>query len=136
MEINGKILNMEVDTGAAVSIILQITCQKLLSKVPLRPGSLHLCTYTGEPIGVEGELITPVKYGSQTKELGLIVIQGDDPSLFGRNWLDLFQLYRKYIGLAMLDGGQAKVNALLKRYKEVFTLGLRTMKHFEAKLQV
>ena len=26
MEINGKILNMEVDTGAAISIILQIAC--------------------------------------------------------------------------------------------------------------
>ena len=136
MEINGKILNMEVDTGAAVSIISLTMWQKLFSEVPLKPASLRLQTYTGEPIRVEGELITPVKYGSQTKELGLIVVQGDGLSLFGRNWLDHFQLDWRTIGLAMLDGGQAKVDVLLRRYKEVFTPGLGTMKHFEAKLQV
>ena len=30
----------------------------------------------------------------------------------------------------------SEINVLLRRYKEVFTLGLGTMKHFEAKLQV
>ena len=89
MEINGKILSMEVDTGAAVSIISQTTWQKLFSKVPIKPASLRLRTYTGEPMKVEGEMITQVKYGSQLKELGLIVVQGDGPSLFGHNWLDL-----------------------------------------------
>ena len=85
---------------------------------------------------VEVEIITQVKYGSQSKELGLIVVQLDGPSLFGRNWLDHFQLDWKTIGLAMLNGGQAKVDVLLKRYKEVFTPGLGTMKHFQSKLQV
>ena len=102
----------------------------------LKPASLRLRTYTGEPIRVEGELIIPVRYGSQTKELDLIVVQGDGPSLFGRNWLDHFQLDWRTIGLAMLDGGQAKVDVLLRRYKEVFTPGLGAMKHFEAKLQM
>ena len=64
---------------------------------------------------VEVEIITQVKYGSQSKELGLIVVQLDGPSLFGRNWLDHFQLDWKTIGLAMLNGGQAKVDVLLKK---------------------
>ena len=81
-------------------------------------------------------MITQVKYGSQTKELGLIVVQGDGPSLFGHNWLDHFQLDWKTIGLATLESSQARVNVLLKRYKEVFTEGLGTMKHFQAKLRV
>ena len=36
MEINGS---MEVDTGAAVYIVSQTTCQKLFSKVPIKPAS-------------------------------------------------------------------------------------------------
>ena len=102
---------MEVDTEAAVSIILQTSWQKL---VPIKPASLRLRTYTREPMKKEGEMITQEKYGSQSKELGLIVVQGDGPSLFGCNWLDYFQLDWKTIGLEMLDGGQAKVDVLLK----------------------
>ena len=74
MKINGRVLNMEVDTGAAVSIISKATYQKLFSEVPVKPASLHLRTYTGETISIEGEMITQVKYGSQTKELGLIMV--------------------------------------------------------------
>ena len=65
MEINGKALNMEVDTGAAVYIISKATYQKLFSHVPLKSASIRLRTYTGDPIAVEGEMITQVKYGSQ-----------------------------------------------------------------------
>ena len=68
------------------------TYQKLFSEIPIKPASLHLRTYTGEPIDVEGEMTAQVKYASQTKELGLIMVQGDGPSLFGCKWLDHFQL--------------------------------------------
>ena len=136
MEISGKALNMEVNTGAAVSIISKATYQKLFSQVPLKSAPIRLKTYTGDPITVKGEMIAQVKYGSQRKELSLIVVKGDGPSLFGRNWLDHFQLDWKTIGLAMLESCQARVNVLLQRYKDVFAEGLGTMKQFQAKLQV
>ena len=74
IEINGRALNMEVDTGAAVSIISKTTYQKLFSEIPIKPASLRLRTYTSESIDVEGEMTAQVKYASQTKELGLIVV--------------------------------------------------------------
>ena len=120
---------MEVDKGATVSIISKATYQKLFSEVSVKPASLRLRTYTGGPITVAGEMITQVKYGSQTKELGLIVVQGDGPNMFGRNWLDHFQLDWKIIGLAMLENSQARNNAL-KRHSQ------KVMKHFQAKLRV
>ena len=52
----------------------------------------HLKTYTGEHIAVVGQIITQGQYDSQAKELGLIVVQGEGPSLFGDNWLEHFQL--------------------------------------------
>ena len=77
--------------------------QKLFSEVPLNAVPLHLNTYTGKHIAVVGEMIMQVKYGLQAKELGLIVVQGECPSLFGHNWLEHFQLDWKTIGLAVLE---------------------------------
>ena len=65
MKINGQVLKMEIDTGAAVSIIS--TYQKLFSEVPIHAASLCLRTYTGEHIAVVGEMTTQVKYGSQQR---------------------------------------------------------------------
>ena len=119
IEINGQVLNMEIDTGAAVSIISKATHQKLFSEVPIKSASLCLRTYTGEHIPVVGEMVTQVKYGSQAKQLGLIVVQGEGPSLFGCNWLEHFQLNWKTIGLATLETSQAQVDVLLKTYRDV-----------------
>ena len=71
--------------------------------MPLNTVPLCLRAYTGEHIPVVGEMITQVQYGSQAKELGLIVVQGEGPSLFGCNWLEHFQLDWKTIGLATLE---------------------------------
>jgi len=81
-------------------------------------------------------MVTQVKYDSQAKQLGLTVVQGEGPSLFGCNWLEHFQLNWKTIGLATLETSQAQVDVLLKRYSDVFAEGLGTMKQFQAKLRV
>ena len=129
--IKGCLLKREIDTGAAVSIISQATYQKLFSEVPLNAAPLHLKTYTGEHIKVVGEMITQAQYGSQVKELGLIVVQGEGPSLFGYNWLERFQLDWKTIGIAALESSsQARVDVLVKKYKEMFAEGIATMRHF------
>ena len=130
--IKGCLLKREIDTGAAVSIIFQATYQKLFSEVPLNAAPLHLKTYTGEHIKVVGEMITQAQYGSQVKELGLIVVQREGPSLFGHNWLEHFQLEWKTIGIAALESSsQARVDVLLvKKYKEMFAEGIATMRHF------
>ena len=93
---------MKIDTGAAVSIISQATYQKLFAEVPLNAVPLRRKTYTGEHIAVVGEMVTQVQYGSQVKQLGLIVIQGEGPSWFGCNWLEHFQLDWKIFGVAAL----------------------------------
>ena len=60
--INGKQLTMEVDTGAAVSVISEETRKSLLSDLPLRKSNAILRTYTGEQMQVMGELHTKVEY--------------------------------------------------------------------------
>ena len=90
--VNGTSLTMEVDTGAAVSIISEKTRRALLPHLKLRGSDLVLRTYTEEPIKVIGTLNVRVQYGSQAEKLVLVVVGGDGPSLFGRNWLRYLRL--------------------------------------------
>jgi len=56
LEVQGKPLLMEVDTGAAVSIISEETYDTLFSQVPLNQSTVGLRTYTGESISIRREL--------------------------------------------------------------------------------
>ena len=56
VSINGKQLSMEVDTGAAVSILLEKTFQSNFPDAVLKPAAVTLRTYTGQPMPVVGQL--------------------------------------------------------------------------------
>ena len=84
MEIDNQVVDMEVDTDAACSLMSEVSFRELgwpsrkLSKVDLR-----LCTYSGEPIPVLGTLTVNVKYKGQVYREPLLVVKGDGPDLFG-----------------------------------------------------
>ena len=46
-----------------------------------------LRTYAGEEIEVVGKIIVTVSYKNVEKEMLPIIVKGDGPSLFGRDWL-------------------------------------------------
>ena len=78
---------MEVDTGAAVSVISEATRTKLFPHLKLHKSKVVLKTYKDEPIQVKGQLNVHVSYKGQTSPLKLAVVNGAGPNLFGRNWL-------------------------------------------------
>ena len=94
INIEGHPLMMEVDTGAAVSIISNKTRNSIpnLRKLVLQSTSAKLRTYTGETIQVVGELSVKVEYHGQNAVLPLLVVQEEGPSLIGRNWLTQIRL--------------------------------------------
>ena len=55
IEVNRKKITMEIDTGAAVSVISSNTSKKLFNKVKLSKSTLRLRTCIGEPMPVMGE---------------------------------------------------------------------------------
>ena len=132
VKINDKLLQMEVDTGAAVSIISEKTKKTLYPTVSLTAPSVVLRTYTGEAMSVLGEMKVKVEYQEQSHDLTLMVVKGDGPNLFGRDWLQYFQLDWKTIGIATLDKDLFQVQLLKSKYKEVFVEGLGTMKKFKS----
>ena len=63
LTINGEKTQMELDTGAAVSIISTETQCKLFPHEQLTDSSLILTTYSGEQLQVAGQMLVHVKYG-------------------------------------------------------------------------
>ena len=133
LQLERKPLWMEVDTGAAVSLVSEET--DLLEPVPYVYNYTHptkLCTYSGEPLTVLGQQEVKVQHGEQTAKLPLLVVQGKGPSLLGRNWLRVLRLDWKVIH--QLRGGS--LQELLERHGEVFQAELGTLRGYEAKIHV
>ena len=78
LQINNQPLQMEVDTGAAVSLISQRTYQEYLSQIPLEKSDILLKTYTREQVPVLGKMKVRVSYLQQSQELWLEVVTGKD----------------------------------------------------------
>ena len=134
--INEQPLNMELDTGAAVSIISEQEHQRLFPSSSLRPSNTLLQTYTGDPMVVAGEMTAAVQYKTQSCTLPLVVVAGNGPALLGRDWLRHIHLDWKTIGLTSLSAGQAKVQSLLHQYPTVFSDKLGKMTSHQASLHV
>ena len=83
-QVNGVCLPMELDTGAAVSLVSQKTWKQYFPAGKLEKSDILLKTYSGEPLKVEGQAEVQV-------ELPLLAA-GKGPSLWGRNWLESIQL--------------------------------------------
>ena len=137
---------MELDTGAAVSVISSTAKAKLFPQLKPESTSVILATYTDEKISVLGQIMVDVKYGKQHKTLPLYVVKGDGPSLLGRNWLTEINLNWKSLKLMSISGTQAtpkpqlsyekQMETLLQEHKVVFQEGLGQISKFEATLQL
>ena len=77
--------------GAAVSLVSYKMYEKLLSNKPLEKSTAQLTTYSGESIKVQGVVNVDVTCKGQQATLPLVVVQGNGPDLFGRNWLEVFK---------------------------------------------
>ena len=86
---------MEIDTGAAKSMISENTFTQLWPnhKAPsVKPTNATLKTHTGEKIKPVGVISVSVEVNKQKQQLTLLIVLGDGPSLFGRDWLAYFCL--------------------------------------------
>ncbi len=137
LDIEGKLIPMEVDTGAAFSVISEKTYKNLLPEVKLRRSTIKLKTYTEERIPVVGQLHVHVSYGTQKAPLVLLVVAGEGPTLMGRNWLKYIRLDWKSIHQITSDSPKSsELRHLLDKYEEIFNDELGTIKNFRATLEI
>ena len=65
LDVEGRELEMELDTGAAFSVISEDTYTRKFADLQLRKSTVLLKTYTNEQIAVVGQLNVHVTYGDQ-----------------------------------------------------------------------
>lgn len=131
MSINGQHHEMEVDTGAAVSLVSESTLKSTFPKLQLHPSSIMLKTYTNEPVKVLGEVEVAVEYKEQQANLRLVVVPGNGPSLLGRNWLMKIRLDWSNIHAVKTA---TSLQEVLNNYKELFNGELGKVQSFQGKL--
>ncbi len=127
-EVEGKILEMELDTGAAVSLISRELYNAQLAHKPLCTTDVILKTYTGEVVSPVGVIKVKVKLNKQKVKLPLYVVEGSAPPLFGREWLKKIRLNWREIKSVNKDALQT----VLSKHKNVFRKGLGLLKGIEA----
>jgi len=132
VKLDGCLVNMEVDTGASLSLMSEVTFSGLWPGRTLQPSNVRLQTYLKEPIPVVGCCCVNVDYNGQTCEMPLVIVAGSGPTLLGRDMLSQIQLDWRQIHHIHT----ASLQAVLARYPGVFQEGLGTLKGFEAKIYV
>ena len=93
VSINRIHVDMELDTGASLSILSEKTYQDIAQQTdisPLEESQVTLKTYTGEVIKVLGITKVNARYDAQEQRLCIHVVKGEGPDLMGRDWLDHF----------------------------------------------
>ena len=135
VEVSLNILGFQVDTGASISIISHSTYLSLWSiPPPMQVTNIDLKTFSGEKINVLGSITPKVSYNGQFWDLPLLVVEGDGPSLFGRNWLEHIKLNWKEIHF--LHSKPLKLQSLLESYAGVFEPELGTFKDIKVDLHL
>eukprot|EP00731_Ephydatia_muelleri_P011873 Em0006g767a len=133
--VNGTTIEMEVDTGAAVSLVSERTWKQIRGQVKLRKADVVLRAYNHMRLKVLGEAELQVQYGGRRYELLLRVVKEDGPSLIGRDWLQQIKLdWSAMCHWISPSQSDQMVKTLMRKYADVFKAELGTMKGIKAKL--
>ena len=86
--VNGIEVPFELDTGAARTVISKSVFESTFANLPdLKPSSTHLKKYGNVPIPISGEAIVSVSVSGQTRDMSLLVVNEEGPTLLGRDWI-------------------------------------------------
>uniref|UniRef100_A0A1A8C840 ribonuclease H n=1 Tax=Nothobranchius kadleci TaxID=1051664 RepID=A0A1A8C840_NOTKA len=131
-------IDMQVDTGAAVTLVPEIVYKKHLSHLPLEATKVRLSTFSGENIPLLGTVTVKAKYENQSGVFPLVIVKGDRPALLGRNWLTSFKLDWAGIFSVLPVGGSndTDVETVLQRHAAVFSEEPGTIRKFKACITV
>ena len=132
VKMEGKPVEMEIDTGAAVSVMNESEFRHHFPDKELQASNAFLRTYSKHKIRIVGRCDVQVSSSIATATLPLMVVSGDGTALLGRNWLPHLKL----------DWGQVKrvwgpeVEDMTHKYAAVFKEELGKVKGYKAKIHL
>lgn len=95
LEVEGRPLQMQIDTGAAVTIVPEGVYKATFPHVKCTPSRVSLRTYTGEQLQLKGQCEVVVNHNAQRMTLPVVVVKDEGrrlPVLLGRDWLERLKL--------------------------------------------
>ena len=131
--VDGKQLRMELDTGAAGSIMPYPDFTRLWPNRKMQDSQVSLQTYSGQLIQAKGEVEVVVAHNGKKATLPLIIVQSEGPILLGRNWLKEIPVDWKSIYQVKLKD---ELQTVLTKHSSVFEEGLGRLEGFKAKIYV
>lgn len=126
IELNNKMMDFVLDTGAACSLMSSETFYNYFKEVGLHPSTKKLCAYGGEGIKVMGEFLAMVRFRGQVKNLSFVVTNARSPPILGRDFMSMFGVGISNVN-SIMDMNEG-VQSIKKRFSKVFNkdLGLYT----------
>ena len=138
--LNGARHVMEIDSGAAVSVISTQTYKSLWPKqLPeLQPSMDRLRMYNQTVIPVDGIINISVETGTGAKQtLPLRVVKGSGPSLVGRDWLRQIKLdWHTVFTVKLAMSDTSGLQTLLQTHEKVFAETMKPVKNAKAQIYV
>ena len=135
LSINNRNLQMDLDTGASVSVINNTVWTQIGSPV-LNKVSGNLRDYSHNKIPCLGYCKVNVRYGDQEHSLRLFVVKGTGSSLFGREWLSKIKLDWHELGIMKVSHDEFDLKKTVKKYETLFSNKLGLIKNIKADLSI
>lgn len=134
--VNSVSLEIELDTGAAVSLITEKIFMEKFPSVKMKPSDIVLKTYTGERMKPVCVADVDVKYQKRQKNLKLYVVRKAGVTLFGRDWLKHITLNWPEIKAFKVCKTDEHLKTVLEKHASVFNDDWGTLKGIKAKSTV
>jgi len=91
MEVEGKKVEFEIDSGAAVTVMSESEATKLFPTATIRHTDLRLISFCGRALRCKGYVTVCAKYNNSiVKDLNIYLISGVRKPLLGREWIRQF----------------------------------------------
>ena len=139
VNVAGKDLRMELDTGATFSVIGYDTYARMWKEnYDMKYTDIKLQAFGGNKVSVAGEMDVPVKYGDQKcKHMPLLVVNVTEPALFGRNWLARIKLdWHNTFTIHAPSTPKLTESEVIAKHATVFDGELGCIRGFNAKLNL
>ena len=125
VDLNGTSIEMQIDTGATMSIMSRSVYSSLWKvSPPLERCDMTLKTYSGEQLPVIGKTYVLARYKGQSEQLLLLIVENSGPTLLGRDWLQHLRLDWSEVNLLATSSRQ--LVGILEEHSKLFQQGLGT----------
>lgn len=120
VEIGGRTINMEYDTGASLSTISLLDFKQMNITNKIFKSNIDLRTYTGERIKPYGAAYVTYIVNSEKYYGKLYIINSNVDPIFGREWIRETKLNLNEVNTLKIDNKTIKLDNFLQEFNEIF----------------